>query len=61
MIALLRAPDTASARGVALLDRLLRGGYAAPLYVAREEEVGRELVRIRLLLAAGAGRAGSAN
>jgi hypothetical protein len=61
VIALLRAPDTASARGVALLDRLLRGGYAAPLYVARQEEVGRELVRIRLLLTAAAGRAGPAN
>jgi hypothetical protein len=60
VIALLRAPDAPSARGVAVLDRLLRGGYAAPLYVAHPEDVGRELARIRLLLAAGGPAAGPA-
>ena len=40
-----------SVRAIALLDRLLRGGYAAPLYVAPAETIARDLGRIRFLLA----------
>jgi hypothetical protein len=40
-----------SVRAIALLDRLLRGGYAAPLYVAPAETTVRDLGRIRFLLA----------
>jgi hypothetical protein len=48
---LVRDPG-ACLRGVALLDRLLRGGYAAPLYADPIDDVARELGRIRFLLAA---------
>ena len=49
VVALVRTPG-ASVRALALLDRLIRGGYAAPLYCGREDDVERELGRIRMLL-----------
>lgn len=55
VIALVVAPGT-PVRAVALLDRLVRGGYAAPLYVERADDVARELARIRTLLAVGTGQ-----
>jgi hypothetical protein len=60
VIDLVLASESTSVRGVALLDRLVRGGYAAPLYVGRPGDVGRELARIRMLLASDGPRAGSA-
>jgi hypothetical protein len=51
VVALVRAPG-APVRAIALLDRLIRGGYAAPLYCGRADDVGRELGRIRTLLRA---------
>ncbi len=49
VVALVRAPG-APVRAIALLDRLIRGGYAAPLYCGRSDDIGRELGRIRMLL-----------
>jgi hypothetical protein len=49
VVALVSAPG-APVRAIALLDRLIRGGYAAPLYCGRADDVGRELGRIRTLL-----------
>ncbi len=45
------AASTADVRAIALVDRLLRGGYAAPLYVAPDDTTARDLGRIRFLLA----------
>jgi hypothetical protein len=39
-----------SVRGVALLDRLLCGGFASPLYAGSPDRLTRELGRIRFLL-----------
>jgi hypothetical protein len=54
VVAGVAGPDAPPVRAVALLDRLVRGGYAAPLYVARSGDIARELARIRALLAGGA-------
>jgi hypothetical protein len=51
IVALLRNPD-APVRGVALVDRLLRGGYASVLYGGPPERLERELGRIRFILLA---------
>jgi hypothetical protein len=49
---LVRDPRT-PVRAVALLDRLVCGGYAASLYAAPADTLEQELTRIRFLLAAG--------
>jgi hypothetical protein len=51
IVTLVREPGT-SVRGVALLDRLVGGGYAATIFVGPSDGIGRELGRIRYLLAA---------
>jgi hypothetical protein len=51
IVTLVRDPRT-SVRGVALLDRLVCGGYAATIFVGPTDGLGRELGRIRYLLAA---------
>jgi len=53
VVASVGGPDAPPVRAVALVDRLVRGGYAAPLYVARADDVARELARIRALLTVG--------
>ena len=49
IIALVHEPD-APVRGIALVDRLLRGGYGATLYVGPPDALARELGRIRYVL-----------
>ena len=48
---LVRDPRT-SVRGVALLDRLVCGGYSSALYAGCPDRLARELGRIRFLLQA---------
>lgn len=50
-----------SAHGLALLDRVVCGGYAATLYAGSAEVVEQELTRVRFLLTTGPPNPGSAS
>jgi hypothetical protein len=50
IVALLRDP-TSPVRGVALVERLVRGGYASVLYAGPRDRLEREVGRIRFILA----------
>lgn len=52
-VALLVRDPTTRVRGVALLDRLVCGGYSSALYAGCPDLLARELARIRFLLQAG--------
>jgi hypothetical protein len=57
---LVRDPRT-PVRAVALLDRLVCGGYAASLYAGPADALEQELTRVRFLLAASASSATSSS